>query len=101
MTFFKSGFQRLCDCQPYFLPFLGPLVGLVLLISLRPWALNNLNNFVKHHIDNLAAKPTRVPYSKLAMEDQDTQDKDIISSRVFPKDMSTQQKKGDSHPRTE
>ena len=67
---------------------LGPLVGLFLLISLGPWVLNSLTNFVKHQIDELAAKPTQVPYHKLAMEEQET-----ISFRVFPKVISTQPKK--------
>ena len=50
---------------------LGPLVGLFLLISFGPWSFNRLTNFVKHQMDDLAAKPIQVHYHKLAMEDQE------------------------------
>jgi hypothetical protein len=68
---------------------LGLLVGLFLLISFGPWALNRLSNIVKHQIDHLAAKPIQVHYHKLSMEDQEIRDKVDIPSRVFPKPIST------------
>ena len=55
-------------------------------------------NFVKCQIDDLAAKPIQVHYHKLAMEDQETQDRVDISSRVFPKVIYTQPKKGTPLP---
>jgi hypothetical protein len=69
---------------------LGPLVGLILLISFGPWPLNRLTNFVKCQIDDLAAKSIHVHYYKLAMEDQEIRDEVDIHSRVFPKPISTQ-----------
>jgi hypothetical protein len=55
---------------------------------------------VKCQIDDLAAKPIQVYYHKLALEDQENQDEVVISSRVFPKVISSQPKKGNFHPMT-
>lgn len=79
---------------------MGPLVGLFLLLSFGPWALNGLTSFLKHQIDDLAAKPIQVYYHKLATEDQEIGDEVVIPSRVFPKAISTQPKEGDSSPST-
>ena len=73
---------------------------LVLLISFGPWALNRLTNCVKSQMDDLAAKPIQVYYHTLAMEVQENQDEVVISSRVFPKVISSQPKKGNFHPMT-
>jgi hypothetical protein len=51
--------------------------------------LNRLTNFVKCHIDDLAAKPIQAHY-KLAMEHQEIRNKVDIPSRVFLKPISTQ-----------
>ena len=51
---------------------MGPLVGLFLLISFGPVALNRLTNFGKCQIDDLAAKPIQVHYHKLAIEEKET-----------------------------
>jgi len=48
---------------------LGPLVGLLLLISFGSWAFNHLTSFVKQQVDNIAAKSIQVYYHRLAMED--------------------------------
>lgn len=49
---------------------LGPLVGLLLLISFGPWAFTKLTNLVKQQIENLAAKPIQAYCHRLVLEDR-------------------------------
>ena len=53
---------------PYLLPLLGPLVGLLLLISFGPWAFNRLIRFVKSQVDS-ALKPAEIHYHRLMLEE--------------------------------
>ncbi|XP_062954402.1 syncytin-1-like [Cynocephalus volans] len=55
---------------PYFLPFLGPLVGLLLLLSLGPFLLNKVTAFVKQQIEAIQARPIQVHYQCLEMQEQ-------------------------------
>ncbi|XP_041524945.1 syncytin-1-like [Microtus oregoni] len=54
---------------PYLLPFFGPLLGLLLLISFGPWAFNRLTHFIKSQIDS-ALKPVEVHYHRLAANEE-------------------------------
>lgn len=48
---------------------LGPVVGLLLLVSFGPWAFNRLTRFVKSQIDS-ALKPAEVHYHRLAADEE-------------------------------
>jgi len=69
----ESWYQNWFSTSPWLftlLPsLLGPLVGLLLLISFGTWIFNHLTSFVKQQVDNIAAKPIQVYYRRLAMED--------------------------------
>ncbi|XP_051684137.1 syncytin-B-like [Oryctolagus cuniculus] len=54
---------------PYLLPPLGPIVGLLVVISIGPCLLNKLMTFIRQQVDNLAARPIQIHYQSLAMED--------------------------------
>ena len=47
---------------------LGPVLGLILLISFGPWSLNRLTNFIKSQIDS--SLTARVHYHRLAIEEE-------------------------------
>ncbi|XP_062940767.1 syncytin-1-like [Cynocephalus volans] len=55
---------------PYLLPFLGQLVGLLLLLSLGPFLLNKVTAFVKQQIEAIQARPIQVHYQRLEMQEQ-------------------------------
>uniref|UniRef100_U3KNQ8 Syncytin-Ory1 n=1 Tax=Oryctolagus cuniculus TaxID=9986 RepID=U3KNQ8_RABIT len=54
---------------PYLLPLLGPIVGLLVVLSIGPCLLNRLMTFIRQQVDNLAARPIQIHYQSLAMED--------------------------------
>ena len=63
---------------------LGPLIGLILLLSFGPWALKHLMSLIKRQIDTLVGKPIQVHYHKLARQSDDDDE--------APPSISSQQK---------
>lgn len=49
---------------------LGPLLGLIILLSLGPVLFNKLMNFLKQQIDQIQSKPIQVHYQRLALADE-------------------------------
>lgn len=54
---------------PYLLPLLGPIAGLLVILSVGPCLFSKLLTFIKQQVDNLAARPIQIHYQSLAMED--------------------------------
>lgn len=52
---------------------LGPLLGLILLISLGPILLTKLMAFVQSQIEAIQMKPLQIHYQQLAMEDSSSE----------------------------
>lgn len=57
---------------PYLLPLFGPLLGVLILISLGPFLFNKLMAFVKQQIEAIKMQPIQVHCHKLEMADRDT-----------------------------
>lgn len=55
---------------PYLLPFFGPLITLLLLLTLAPLLLNKLMAFIRQQIEAIQAKPIQVHYHRLEMNEQ-------------------------------
>lgn len=55
---------------PYLLPFLGPLLSLLLIASLGPFLFNKLIAFIKQQIEAIQAKPIQVHYHRLEMRNK-------------------------------
>lgn len=56
---------------PYLLPLLGPLLGLLILVSLGPMLFNKLMAFVRQQIEAIQARPIQVHYTRLEMQGQE------------------------------
>ncbi|XP_072471813.1 syncytin-1-like [Notamacropus eugenii] len=52
---------------PYLLPLLGPLIGLLLLLSFGPWAFSRLTSFIKTQIEASLKSPINIHYHRLAL----------------------------------
>lgn len=52
---------------PYLLPLLGPLVSLLIMLSLRPCLFNKIMTFLKQQVDTIKMQPIQVHYHKLDM----------------------------------
>ena len=63
---FWTGFHGLL---PYIIPLLGPLLCLLLLLSLGPIIFNKLMTFIKQQIKAIQAKPIQVHYHRPEQED--------------------------------
>lgn len=63
-----TGFSGLL---PYLLPFLGPLLCLLLIVSIGPLIFNKIMAFLKAQIEAIQAKPIQVHYHRLEMMDRD------------------------------
>jgi len=85
----ESWYQNQFSTSPWLstlLPsLLGPLVGLLLVISFDPWTFNLLTNFIKQEIDNIATKPIQVYYHRLAMEDAFDEGQDHLHISYQPR----------------
>lgn len=55
---------------PYLLPLLGPLLGLLILVSLGPMLFNKLMAFVRQQIEAIQARPIQVHYTRLEMQER-------------------------------
>lgn len=64
-----SGFK---DLFPFLLPFLGPLVALILILTIAPCLLNRLMTFIRQQIESAQAKTIQVHYQHLEMQDAQT-----------------------------
>ena len=64
---FWTGFHGLL---PYLMPFLGPLLCLLLLLSVGPLVFNKLMTFIKQQVEAIQAKPIQVHYHRLEQEDR-------------------------------
>ena len=54
---------------PYLLPFLGPVLGLLILLSLGPFLFNKVMAFVQGQIDAIKAQSLQIHYHWLEMAD--------------------------------
>ena len=52
---------------PYLFPFLGPVLDLLILLSLGPFLFNKIMAFIKGQIDAIKAQPLQIHYHRLAM----------------------------------
>lgn len=48
---------------------LGPLVGILLLLSFGPWAFNRLTTFIKNQVDSVIKGPVAVHYHRLSLQE--------------------------------
>ncbi|XP_049636719.1 olfactory receptor 5W2-like [Suncus etruscus] len=62
---------------------LGPVIGLLLLISFGPWAFRKLTDFIKQQVDSIGAKQVAVHYSKLNASEQDQTDEAELQIEGF------------------
>ncbi|XP_064219833.1 syncytin-1-like [Aotus nancymaae] len=56
---------------PYVLPLLGPLLGLLLLLSIGPVIFNKVMAFIRTQIEAIKMQPLQVPYHKLEMAERE------------------------------
>jgi hypothetical protein len=54
---------------PFLLPFLGPVLGLLLLVSFVPWTFNRITSFIKTQIDSALNNTVAVHYHWLDIRD--------------------------------
>ena len=54
---------------PFLLPFLGPVLGLLLFVSFSPWTFNQISSFIKSQIDSALNKTVAVHYHWLDIRD--------------------------------
>ena len=65
---FLTGFHGLLL---YILPLLGPVLGLLILVSLGPVLFNRVTAFLRHQIDAIKMQPIQVHYHKLNLAGQE------------------------------
>lgn len=63
--------------------FLGPFIGLMLLLSFGPWAFRRLTSFVKSQIDEATGKHPTVMYQRLATNDAPAPPPQLLQFEVF------------------
>ena len=66
---FWTGFNGLL---PFVLPFLGPILTLLLLVSFGPCIINKLAQFVQKRMEAIQLMNVQVHYQRLAAHDEDT-----------------------------
>lgn len=49
---------------------LGPLISILLLVTLGPFIFNRTTGFIKQHIDFLASRPLQIHYHRLDLADR-------------------------------
>ena len=52
------------------MPLLGPLISILLLVTLRPFIFNRNTGFVKQQIDSMASRPLQIHYHRLDLADR-------------------------------
>ena len=55
---------------PYLLPILGPFLGLMLVLSLGPWAFQRITTFIREQINTALGRQIQVHYHQLDLADQ-------------------------------
>lgn len=55
---------------PYLLPILGPFLGLMLVLSLGPWAFRRITTFIREQINTALGKLIQAHYHQLDLVDQ-------------------------------
>lgn len=68
-------FSGLNGLLPFLLPFLGPLVTIILFLTFAPWILKRVTNLIKDQLNTLLGKPIQIHYHQLEMNESnlDTQ----------------------------
>ena len=52
------------------MPLLGPLISILLVVTLGPFIFNRLTGFIKQQIDSLALRPLQIHYHRLDLDDR-------------------------------
>ena len=52
------------------MPLLGPLISILLLVTLGPFIFNRITGFIKQQIDSLALRPLQIYYHRLDLADR-------------------------------
>ena len=55
---------------PFLIPLLGPLISILLLVTLGPFMFNRITGFIKQQIDSLALRPLQIHYHRLDLADR-------------------------------
>ena len=66
--------------MPYLLPFLDPVLGLLILLSLEPFLFNIFMAFIKGQIDAIKAQSLQIHYYQLTMSDLGDSFDDILTN---------------------
>ena len=49
---------------------LGPLISILLLVTLGPFIFNRITGFIKQQIDSMASRPLQIHYHRLDLADK-------------------------------
>ena len=52
------------------MPLLGPLISILLLVTLGPFIFNRMTGFIKQQIDSMASRPLQIHYHRLDLADR-------------------------------
>ena len=52
------------------MPLLGPLISILLLVTLGPFIFNRITGFIKQQIDSMAWRPLQIHYPRLDLADR-------------------------------
>jgi hypothetical protein len=62
------------------MPFLGPLLCILLLVTLGPFIFTRITGFIKQQIDSLASRPLQIYYHTLDLADRGLADPEVDNS---------------------
>ena len=54
----------------HLMPLLGPLISILLVVTLGPFIFNRVTGFIKQQIDSLASRPLQMYYHRLDLADR-------------------------------
>ena len=52
------------------MPLLGPLISILLVVTLGPFIFNRVTGFIKQQIDSMASRPLQIHYHRLDLADR-------------------------------
>ena len=62
------------------MPFLGPLLCILLLVTLGPFIFTRITGFIKQQIDSLALRPLQIHYHRLDLADRGLAEPEVDNS---------------------
>jgi hypothetical protein len=62
------------------MPLLGPLISILLLVTLGPFMFNRITGFIKQQIDSLALRPLQIYYHRLDLADRGLAEPEVDNS---------------------